>query len=231
MPTLAVIPARGGSKGIPGKNLKPIADKPLIAWSIEAARQARTPMTVLVSTDDPDIRSVAEQYGAECPFLRPAELATDTAATEPVLAHALDWYAERGDKFDTLVLLQPTSPVRLPGTLDAAMRQFAEKQADSLLGVVENHHFFWSDPAAPRALYDYRNRPRRQDLTAAQRWYRETGSIYVTRTAAFRESKNRLSGRIAMFLMAEEEGWEIDSLTDFAAVEAILKRVSHDHRP
>ncbi|HEU5068307.1 MAG TPA: acylneuraminate cytidylyltransferase family protein [Sphingomicrobium sp.] len=230
MRTLAIIPARGGSKGLPRKNVRPIAGKPLIAWSIEQALQAQPRMTVLVSTDDEEIRAIALEYGAECPFLRPQEFATDAAPTEPVLEHALDWYARNGLIFDALMLLQPTSPVRLPGTIDAALAQFQNEGADSLLGVVENHHFFWSDVTAPKALYDFRNRPRRQDLTPDQRWYRETGSIYATRTDAFRRSRNRLSGRISMFLMQEEEGWEIDSSTDFAAVEALLSRVGHDHR-
>jgi CMP-N-acetylneuraminic acid synthetase len=225
MASLAIIPARGGSKGVPGKNLRPLAGKPLIAWSILRAREAAAIDTVMVSTDDERIAAVAREYGAEVPFLRPGELATDQAPTEPVMAHALDWYAANGRAFDTIVLLQPTSPLRLPGTIDAALRQFRDEQADSLLGVVESHHFYWRrDPV--EALYDYRNRPRRQDIATADRRYRETGAVYISTVEAFARSGNRLSGSIALFLMDELEGWEIDSEADFAVLEALFARIA-----
>jgi N-acylneuraminate cytidylyltransferase len=225
MASLAVIPARGGSKGVPGKNLREIAGRPLVAWSILRAREAAAIDTVLVSTDDERIAAVARGHGAEVPFLRPAELATDEAPTEPVMAHALDFYAGEGRTFDTIALLQPTSPLRLPGSIDAAFRQFGDERADSLLSVVESHHFYWRrDPV--EALYDYRNRPRRQDIAPADRRYRETGSIYLSTVEAFRRSGNRLSGSIALFLMDELEGWEIDSEADFAVLEAMFARVA-----
>jgi N-acylneuraminate cytidylyltransferase len=230
MPHLAIIPARGGSKGVPGKNLRNVAGKPMIAWSILRARQAESIDTVIVSTDDERIAEVARAHGAEVPFLRPAELATDQAPTEPVIAHALDWYADRGQTFDTITLLQPTSPLRLPGTIDAAFQRLRGEQADSLLGVVENHHFFWRNDGSPEALYDFRNRPRRQDLTPAGRWYRETGSIYVSKAESFRLSRNRLSGSIALYVMDELEGWEVDSEADFAVMEALFSRIPNADR-
>jgi N-acylneuraminate cytidylyltransferase len=221
---LAIIPARGGSKGVPGKNLRPIHGLPLIAWSIRQARDAGLER-VVVSTDDADIAAVARDHGADVPFLRPAELASDTAATEPVMAHAVRWYEEQSERFDAVLLLQPTSPLRLPETIPAALAQFAAGGADSLLGVNENHHFFWKNPSAPEALYDFRNRPRRQDIRPEDRSYRENGSLYLTRTDAFAASGNRLCGRIDMFVMREEEGLEIDSLVDFAMVEAVMKAI------
>lgn len=227
MASLGIIPARGGSKGVPGKNLRPIGGKPLIAWTIERALAAPSVDTVLVSTDDERIAAVAREHGAEAPFLRPAELATDEAPTEPVMAHALDWYAARGQTFDTITLLQPTSPLRLNGTIEAAFRQFRDEGADSLIGVVESHHFFWrrGAGAGAEAFYDYGNRPRRQDIAAADRLYRETGSIYISRVDAFRRSGNRLSGSIALFVMDELEGWEIDSEADFAVLDALVARM------
>ena len=222
---IAVIPARGGSKGLPGKNVRAIAGKPLIAWSIEQALDCGHMECVHVSTDDPAIAEVARQYRADVPYLRPTELAQDATATEPVLMYALDWYERAGLSFDTIVLLQPTSPLRLPGTLATAVRAFEESGAESLLGVCENHHFFWRNPANATALYDYRNRPRRQDIRPEDRWYRENGSIYITRTEAFRKHGNRLCDPIYMHVMREEEGWEIDSLADFAVVETLMKLV------
>lgn len=225
MKYLAVIPARGGSKGLPGKNTRLLAGKPLIAWSIEQALESGRVDCVHVSTDDPAIAEIARAHGADVPYLRPAELAQDTTPTEPVMRYALDWYQRAGRSFDAIVLLQPTSPLRFAETLPAALTAFEAHGSESLLGVCENHHFFWRNQAEPAALYDYRNRPRRQDIRPEDRWYRENGSIYITRTAAFRQHANRLCAPIHMHVMREEEGWEIDSLADFVVVEAMMKQV------
>ncbi|PYB77107.1 acylneuraminate cytidylyltransferase family protein [Rhizobium wuzhouense] len=225
MTYLAIIPARGGSKGVPGKNIRNISGRPLIAWSIAAALGVED-VRVVVSTDSEEIAAVAAAYGAEVPFLRPAELATDTMATEPVLLHALNHYEAKGQCFEAVILLQPTSPFRKPGAVKAAISTFETEGADSLLSVCENHHFFWRNPAAPEALYDFRDRPRRQDIRSVDRWYRETGSIYITKTDLFRKEKNRLGGKIAMFMMTEEESWEIDSLSDFQIVSAFMSGAS-----
>ena len=174
---LAVIPARGGSKGVPRKNLRPIGGKPLVAWSIEQALAVPAIRHVVVSTDDAEIAEVARRHGAEVPFMRPGHLAEDRTPTEPVIEHALAWYAERGEAPDAIVLLQPTSPRRRAGTLQRALDQFEREGADALVGVCENHHFFWTDPHQPKALYDFRNRPRRQDIAPRDRWYRENGYL------------------------------------------------------
>lgn len=223
MKYLAVIPARGGSKGLPGKNVRHIAGKPLLAWTIQQALECGRIDCVHVSTDDQGIAEVARTHGADVPYLRPSDLAHDLTPTEPVMAYALDWYGKMGRVFDAIVLLQPTSPLRLPGTLRAALEAFEGNGAESLLGVCENHHFFWRNLAAGTSLYDYRNRPRRQDIRPEDRWYRENGSIYVTRTNAFRQHMNRLCEPIHMHVMREEEGWEIDSLADFIILEALMK--------
>jgi CMP-N,N'-diacetyllegionaminic acid synthase len=225
MSYLAVIPARGGSKGLPGKNIREIAGKPLLSWSVEAALGVPG-LTVIVSTDDEDIAAIAKAHGAEVPFLRPAELATDTMATEPVLLHALDYYEAQGQRFNAVILLQPTSPYRKPGAVKEAISVFEDQQADSLLSVCQNHHFFWRNSDHPEALYDYRNRPRRQDIPSDARWYRETGSLYITNADLLRKENNRLGGKIAMFEMTEEESWEIDSLTDFHILSALMSGAS-----
>lgn len=223
---LAIIPARGGSKGILGKNLKEVNGKPLIAWSIEHALSSPEIQQVIVSTDNEEIARVSEDYGAEVPFIRPIDLAQDATPTEPVLIHALDFYEKQGYFFDAVILLQPTSPFRKQSTLSKAIKEFENSNSDSLLSVCENHHFFWKNKAKPEALYDFQKRPRRQDISEFDRWYRENGSIYITRAHILRKNNNRLGGKISMFVMTEEESWEVDSQADLKIASALMSEVS-----
>lgn len=220
---LAVIPARSGSKGILGKNLKEINGKPLIAWSIEHALSSPEVQHVVVSTDSEEIAKVARNYGAEVPFIRPIDLAQDLTPSEPVLRHAIEFYEKQDCLFDAVILLQPTSPLRKDAALSRAILEFERSASDSLLSVCENHHFFWRNKIEPEALYDFRHRPRRQDISEMDRWYRENGSIYITRTDILRKSNNRLGGKISMFVMTEEESWEIDSQADLEIVSTFMR--------
>ena len=221
-PCLAVIPARGGSKGVPRKNVLDLAGKPLIAWSILAVAEAEEPMRCVVSTDDQEIADVAKAYGAEV-VRRPSELASDEAPTEPSLIHVLDVLEADSYEPSDVMLLQATSPVRLPGTLDAALRMYHDSGATSLVAVVEEHPFLWRGPVAePAPLYDINARPRRQDLTDAQRCYRETGSLYITAPAALRSSGNRISGLTVLFPLRPEEGGDIDTLQDMTSARLLL---------
>jgi len=221
---LCIIPARGGSKSLPGKNLRVVAGKPLLVWSIEQAL-ASIADRVVVSTDSPEIASVAKDAGAEVPFIRPAELATDTAATEPVLLHALEELERNGGyRPEAVVLLQPTCPIRKMGTVDRAIRHFSETGADSLVGVREIHPFLWENIHNPKALYDFVNRPRRQDVASEKRLFEETGAMYITRETFLRQSRNRLGGKIAIFPMDATESWDIDTESDLLVVDALLSR-------
>jgi len=223
MTITAIIPARGGSKGIPGKNLRLILGVPLISRSIAQALESGKVDRVLVSTDSEEIAHVARLAGAEVPGLRPAALAGDETPTEPVLVHALEhWCSPQAD--DPVVLLQPTSPLRLPGSIDSAIEAFLTERADSLVSVCETHAFFWRNLGDPVASYDYSNRPRRQDILPEHLLYRENGSIYIVKAGVLLEHKCRVFGRIILHRMSECESYEIDSETDFQIVEELLRR-------
>lgn len=222
MKILCIIPARGGSKGIPGKNLREVAGKPLIVWTIDQALAVTGDVRVVVSTDDLAIAEVARAAGADVPFVRPAELSVDTAATEPTVIHALDTLATTGYRPDVVVLLQATSPVRLPGTIDRAIAEFTHSGVDSLVGVVAQAPFLWRTGNPPTAGYDVARRPRRQELTDDELFYRETGSLYVTAARLYSSAGNRLGGRIGLFLMDEVEGIDIDTSVDLLVAHHVL---------
>lgn len=229
MSNLAIIPARGGSKGIPRKNVKKIADKPLISWSIEHALRSSQIDRVIVSTDDAEIAAAAVEAGAEVPFVRPAEFANDTATTESVIRQCLDWLQENESYAPELVvLLQPTSPMRRPGRIDEAVNFLREGNFDSILSVVSFESFLWSKFPQVTAHYNYAQRPRRQDLEPSDIRFKENGSIYVTKRLLFDSHNNRLGGNIGLFQMDESEGYEIDTPVDWWMLDAILRNFSNE---
>jgi len=218
---LCVVPARGGSKGVPRKNLREVAGKPLLAWTVEQALAARHPFDVVVSTEDDEIAEVARAAGARA-LARPAHLAQDTTPTEPVVRHVLAAVRADGAAPEAVMLLQATSPVRLPGTLDRAVEQLTRAGADSLVGVVPQAPFIWEAGDPPKAAYDVDARPRRQELTPQTLRYRETGSLYLTRPWVYDDHHNRIGGRVELFVMDEVEGTDIDTELDLLVAERLL---------
>jgi YrbI family 3-deoxy-D-manno-octulosonate 8-phosphate phosphatase len=219
---LAIVPARGGSVGVPGKNIRPLLGKPMLVWTIEHALECSQIGRIVVSTDSPAVAAVAENYGVKCPQLRPPHLAQDDTPTEPVLLHVIEQLEQEGYASDAVVLLQPTSPFRRQGRLAEAIRQFESERADSLLSVCLDHSFFWTTPERPQASYNFMNRPLRQNIPHHERHYRENGSIYITRTNILQSLRNRLGGRITLFVMEEDESHQVDTLTDFTILEQIM---------
>jgi N-acylneuraminate cytidylyltransferase len=220
--TIAIIPARGGSKGVPRKNVRLLGDKPLIAHSILDAKESQYTDKVYVSTDNLEIAEVSRQYGAEI-IHRPNELAGDTASSESALIHALSEIEKTGISPDLIVFLQCTSPLRTGTDIDKAIAKLKAENADSLLSVSPSHRFLWEEVegVATSINYDYRDRPRRQDM---QPQYVENGSIYIFKPWILKEFGNRLGGKISLFIMSETASWEIDSALDLEIAESLMKK-------
>lgn len=229
MLTTSIIPARGGSKGIPCKNVKPLAGKPLISYTILDAIEAQLVHQVYVSTDDEEIASVSQEYGSSI-IRRPVDLAGDTASSESALIHALDEIEKSGIQPNLIVFLQCTSPIRTGVDIDRAIQKLQSEKADSLVSVSLSHRFIWEevDGEARSINYDYHHRPRRQDMSLQ---YVENGSIYIFKPWVLKELGNRLGGKISLFPMSEAAAHEIDSPLDFEIAEFLLKKqvASHAH--
>jgi CMP-N,N'-diacetyllegionaminic acid synthase len=215
---IAIIPARGGSKGIPGKNIRPIAGKPLVAHSIEHAKAAGV-TAVYVSTDDPRIAQVARAHGAEV-IERPAAIAGDTASSESALVHTLD---SLGEDPDAVVFLQATSPRRQPDDVQRALDTFWREGADSLFSATPAHGFMWRvEASGPKPLnYDPVSRPRRQDAPVD---VTENGSIYIFKPWVLRKHNSRLGGKIAVHMMRAEDSFQVDDLWELQLLDTLIKQ-------
>lgn len=223
MTTVALIPARGGSKGIPRKNLVSIGGRPLVVHSIEHAKACAGIDRVFVTTDDDEIAAVALAAGAEV-VRRPAALAGDTASTESAITHALEQWGAQGWSPDRIVLLQATSPFRAPGQLDDALAQFDRTGCDSMLSVVRFVGFVWrtgADGLARPINYEPTRRPRRQEIESTTL---ETGSFYVFTREMYERTGSRLGGDIATFEVPHEDAIDIDEPADLERAHAEAKR-------
>ncbi len=219
---VAIIPARGGSKGIPGKNLKMLCGRPLLAWSILQARKAKCINSVWVSSDSSEILNVAQEYGAT-PIRRPDALCGDTASSESAWLHALEEIEGLIGDIDLIVGMQATSPVRNSSDLEMAVEQMRREKLDSLLTVTEVEDYFnWRiGEGGPEPVnYDYRSRKTRQSI---EKRYLENGSFYIFRPCILRELNNRLGGKIGMYVMERHKMFQIDNPEDMALSEAIMK--------
>ena len=222
---ISIIPARGGSKGLPRKNVLPFLGEPLIAHTIRQSLCSERVSRTLVSTDDDEIASVSVQYGAEV-IERPPEISGDDATSEQALHHALD-VLERRESYtpDLVAFLQCTSPIRGDRDIDGAVETLLDTGSDSLLSVCRFHRFVWRiEQGTPISLnYDYRRRQLRQNLSPE---FMENGSIYVFKPWVLRQFDNRLGGKIRMYEMDYFSSFEIDTHDDFALCEAIMERIA-----
>lgn len=221
---LGVIPARAGSKGLPGKNLRPLGGKPLLAWTVEAAAASQALTCAWVSTDDEATASAARAHGGQVPFLRPPELATDTASIFDVLKHAVGEYQGReGRPVDIVVLLQPTSPLRGPGPIDATValvRGGADSAQTVTLDQSHPRHRFTLEAGLLKPLFPNADRhSRRQD---GETVYRPNGAVYAARTTVLLEGGTLRGANHRAIVMDFESSVDVDTLWDFKLAELIL---------
>ncbi|MBC3797059.1 acylneuraminate cytidylyltransferase family protein [Acetobacterium tundrae] len=227
---LAIIPARGGSKSIPKKNIKDLIDKPLIVWSIQAAKKSKYLDRIIVSTDDEEIKNVSLDYGAEVPFLRPQELAKDdTPSSEAIYYTMKKLIDDANEKFEYLILLQPTSPLRDEKHIDNAIEMLLEKkeQFDSLVSVTElEHPVYWNRVIGSRQElnsfleYDKDKLFRRQDF---EKTFRLNGAIYLIEVGIFMKYKSFETDSTMAFFMDRISSTDIDTKDDFEIAEFYLR--------
>lgn len=226
--SVAIIPARAGSEGLPGKNILPLCGKPLLAWTAEQAAKSRLLDEVILSTDGPEIASVGMACGLRVPFLRPAALATSEAPTMGVVLHALEYLrTEEGKSFDYTVLLEPTSPLREKDDIDRMLGELDRRSADYdsiiSLGQVSEHPSIlkrWDGEKVSPFCPDLSKAPRRQELEPA--WF-PYGVAYIAKTEVLLREKTFYTTRCLGFPLQPHQNYEIDSIQDFVCVAAIMR--------
>lgn len=223
---LALITARGGSKGVHRKNIRPFAGKPLITWTIDAAISAKTHMKVLVTTDDSEIADISRIAGADVPFLRPPELANDTSTSEATALHALDWLITNENyNPDIVVLLQPTSPFRIADDIDDAIKLQIETNADAVVSITENTHpIQWlrkiDESGLLAEVVPSDAISRRQD---AEKLYLLNGAVYVIKTEVLRRHRTFYPKNTKGYIMPADRSFDIDSELDFLIADQYMQ--------
>lgn len=225
---LGIIPARGGSKGVPRKNIKLLAGKPLIAWTIEEAKKSQYIDRIIVSTDDDEIAKVSRDYGAETPFIRPQELATDEAKSNDIILHTLHWI-EHNEKmqYNAFIFLQPTSPFRSTKHIDESIKKFYHDDfSDALVSVkISKDNPYWMKKINSRGyltnfMSGQKIPTRRQDLPDV---YTLNGAIYIASWNFFKNHKNFYASNCQFFLMDKWSSVDIDEEIDFKLAECLIR--------
>ncbi len=230
---ITVIPARGGSKGLPAKNIMELCGRPLIGWPIQAALNSKYIDKIIVSTDSSIIANIASEQGAEVPFLRPIELATDDSTTQSVIEHAIDFFLKKGEQFDYCVLLEPTSPLTTTDDINKALEQLESSRmiADAIVGVsrleathpdfcIQINH---KGLIQPFILDDFSKAGRRQELNE---YYFLDGSLYISDVLILINKKGFYHKRTLPFITPKWKSLEIDDYVDFICIEAIMKNIN-----
>lgn len=222
---IAIIPARGGSKGLPGKNIKPLNGKPMIAYTIEAALNSKGISRVIVSTDDEEIAKVAKEYGAEVPFMRPAHLATDEAKSIDVFKFTISELEKKSHQIPHFMVLQPTSPLRDSKDIDEAIALFNTKKAENVISFCEEDHpIFWHKYITKEGKFEeifegdfIKNR---QEI---KKTYRPNGAIYIFSKKTL-ETQNYYSENTFAYIMDKKNSIDVDTIDDFEYAEFLLKK-------
>ncbi len=224
---LAIIPARGGSKGLPGKNIKELCGKPLIAWSIEQAKASKYIDEIFVSTDSREITDVAEQFGIYVPFLRPEELAKDTSPSSEFITHTIEYFRNKGVEYDYILLLEPTSPLRDIEDIDNGIKILINnKNAKSIVGVCkseETHPAFLVNISKNGFLKPYLDKmtvKRRQDLDDI---FFFEGSLYISDVSYFLKEQTFYHSKTLPFIFEKYKSFEVDDLVDFYIIEKLME--------
>lgn len=225
---VALIPARGGSKGLPRKNIRPLSGRPLIAWTIDSAKSSRYVDWTVVSTEDAQIAEIARENGAAVPFMRPEELARDTSRGMEVVLHAIRWIRENEKtSYDLLLLLQPTSPLRNAGDIDKAIDLLFEKEAKAIVSICETEHHPYRMNTLPAngCLKDFiKQEARGKNRQELPVFYRVNGCIYLAYFEYLVTNNSFFSDRTFAYVMPRERSVDMDGELDFELAEIMLKR-------
>lgn len=223
---LAIIPARGGSKGLPGKNIKPLLGKPLIGWTIEQAKQSKYIDEIFISTDSQEIADVVKSFGVEIPFLRPKELATDISPSSEFILHTIEYYKQQGKNFDYILLLEPTSPLRDVADIDIATERLINNaKAKSIVGVCKveaAHPSFLAKISKEELLIPFSKELktlRRQDINDV---YFFEGSLYISDLTTYENRKTFYHELTLPYVVSKYKSFEIDDILDFHIIEKIM---------